>query len=66
MIKTILIVWFFLTLPIVYGVNKKLKGTENEFVTHSFMFQIVLVWKAFWNVPMYYFLVITSPFINKK
>lgn len=66
MIQTILIVWFFLTLPIVYQVNQSLKNTKDEWVLDSFMFQITLIVKAFFKVPQYYILTIMAIFTNKK
>jgi hypothetical protein len=62
MIQTILIIWFFLTLPIVYQVNKSLKNTKDEWVSESFMFQITLIIKAFFKVPQYYILTIIMLF----
>jgi hypothetical protein len=62
MIQTILIIWFFLTLPIVYQVNKSLKNTKDEWVSESFMFQITLIIKSFFKVPQYYILTIIMLF----
>ena len=66
MVVTILIVWFFLTFPIMYEVNKKLKGTPNEWVTNSIVFQLMLLWKTFWNAPQYYILIVKELFTKKK
>lgn len=66
MVINILIVWFFLTLPIMIKVNKTLKGTPNEWVSESIVFQLILVWKCFWGAPIYYFLLIKELFIKPK
>lgn len=66
MVKIILIVWFLLTFPIVYSVDKSMKGTELDWMRHKPMFQLILLWKALWGVPMFYYLVIKEFLTNKK
>ena len=66
MVVKILIVWFFLTLPIVYSVDKSIRGTEIEWMRHKPMFQLILIWKAFWGVPIFYIILIKDLLTNKK
>jgi hypothetical protein len=66
MVVKILIVWFFLTLPIVYHVDKSMKGTQADWMRHKPMFQIILICRAFWNVPIFYIILIKDLLTKKK
>jgi hypothetical protein len=66
MVKIILLVWFILTFPIVYHVDKSMKGTELNWLRHKPAFQLILIWKAWWSVPVFYFLVIKEFLTFKK
>jgi len=66
MVVNILCVWFFLTFPMVREVNKHLKNSENDWLRYRFMFQVILIWKAFWGVPIYYYLLIRDSFKKNK
>jgi hypothetical protein len=53
MFTKIIIVWFFMTIPIMVGVDKKLKEENNQYRNNPIVL-LVLIWKAFWNVPGFY------------
>jgi hypothetical protein len=66
MVVKILIVWFFLTLPIIYSVDKSMRGTPIEWMRHKPMFQLILIWKAICSVPIFYVIVIRDLITKKK
>ena len=60
MILTIIaIVWLLLTIPIVKEVEKELNGFDRVTFVYT-------LWKAIWNVPIYYYLTIKELITTKK
>ena len=44
-----------MTLPLMIGIDKKLKEENNQYRNNPIVL-LVLIWKAFWNVPGFYIL----------
>jgi hypothetical protein len=59
MIWTILLIWFFATLPMVISTMKLLEE-QNRPERHGLLFQIILIFQSMIRVPQYYFLVIAN------
>ena len=51
----ILVIWFFMTIPLMIQVDRKLKKENNQYRNNPIVL-LVLIWKSFWNVPGFYIL----------
>jgi hypothetical protein len=51
----ILVIWFFMTIPLMIEVDRKLKKENNQYRNNPIVL-LVLIWKSFWNVPGFYIL----------